>query len=182
MNRACVEALTQREQRKSAEALTLIELLIAVAIVGILSVLAIGTYQNYTVRAAASEAVTMLDANRNAVASDYQTTGTFPGNATEAGVDQDNLGKYTASVRVGGAGVLYATFLGTAPGPLAGQVLTMTPYTSGADNGTLNWVCGYATPQTGWTAGTADAAGTGNPAPTTSVGPQYLPKSCRAGG
>ena len=96
-------ALTLARQMRSA-GFTLIELLIAVAIVGILAVLAIGTYQSYTVRAAASEAVTMLDANKNAVASDYETTGTFPGNATEAGVDVDNIGKYVSSVRVGGAG------------------------------------------------------------------------------
>ena len=158
---------------------TMIELLISMAIVGILTAGAVYAYSSYSTNAEVSEAVRMLDGGQVAVASAYQSDAIPPGNATEAGIDQSG-GRYVASLAVGGAGTLFATFNAVNPN-LAGMILSMTPYLSnGADpSSPIVWVCGYALPPAGSAALTADTAGSGNPAPATTVPPQYLPKNCR---
>ena len=88
----------QRVQR----GFTLIELMIVVAIVGILAAIAIPAYQDYTVRAKVSEGVHAADQFRSAVADFYASQGHFPQNASLAA--QFDRGNYTSSV-----GYAYAT-------------------------------------------------------------------------
>jgi len=159
---------------------TLLELMITVGIVALLAALALPAYANYSVRAAASEGIQMADAAETAVSESYQATGVAPGNAGEAGYSQQ-VGKYVSSIAVGGAGVVSVTYGGAAPSAINGTVLSLTPYLT-SDGITLGWVCAYGSVPTGWHALTADAAGSGNPAPVTSIGAQYLPKACRTGG
>jgi len=162
---------------------TLIELLVSIAIVAILSGAAAYAYSGYSNNAQVSEAMRMLDGAETTVAGTYQTTGAPPGNAAEAGLNQ-NPGKYVASLNIGGAGVLWAVFNDVNPA-LNGLVLTMTPYTSSTDpSAPIVWLCGFATIPAGatWTALAPDAAGQGNAAPAaTTVPASYLPRSCRAG-
>lgn len=65
---------------------TLIELMIVIAILGILAAIAIPTYQDYMKRAKVSEAINMVSSGKAAVASYYQAHKQFPTNNTEAGV------------------------------------------------------------------------------------------------
>lgn len=83
---------------------TLIELMIVVAIIGILAAVAIPAYGDYTARAQASEAFTMLDAFKTPLTEQINNGGTFliegnPGVAVGSGVQGITSGKYVASVR-----------------------------------------------------------------------------------
>jgi type IV pilus assembly protein PilA len=166
--------------RRSQSGWTLIELMIVVAIIGIAAALSLPAYANFTSRAAASEGIQLADAYESSVSDTYMSSGQAPGNDGEAGVSTQK-GKYVATIDVKGAGQIVVTYGLAAPATFNGQTLVFTPYLT-SDGSTLAWVCGYATPLAGWTALPADAAGTGNAAPATTIGAQYLPKACRAGG
>lgn len=93
---------------------TLIELMIVVAIVGILSAIAMPTYQNYTARAQTTEGITLGEGVRREVELNYSTSGTCPANtsAAVAGVVAmavDINGKYVASVTTAGPAAVSPT-------------------------------------------------------------------------
>ena len=82
---------------------TLIELMIVIAIVGVLAVVALPAYQDYTARAQMSEALTLAEGQKSAVVEYYSDKGTFPTDNAAAGIAAASTitGKYVASVTVG---------------------------------------------------------------------------------
>ncbi len=88
---------------------TLIELMIAVMIIGLLVVIGIPQYQDYVARAQVSEALSLASGAKTAVAEYLNTTGTFPATNSDAGLSDDITGKYVGSVEVED-GVSTATF------------------------------------------------------------------------
>jgi type IV pilus assembly protein PilA len=159
---------------------TLIELMIVVAIIGILAAIAIPAYQNYVVRAQVTEGLSMLGHAKTRVQESYFNRGEAPATRATAGLSPnptDSSGKYVTSVDVNN-GVLIVTFGYEANAAIAGLTLTMTPYET-AGTGVV-WRCGAA-PAPGGGAQLLGTAGGGNTAvyiaPT--VPPQYLPASCR---
>jgi len=88
--------------KKVQQGFTLIELMIVVAIIGILAAIAIPAYQNYIVRAQVSEGLTLGAGAKPAVSEYFLERGTWPNNNDEAGVaDQhDIVGKYTEHIRI----------------------------------------------------------------------------------
>jgi type IV pilus assembly protein PilA len=119
---------------------TLIELMIVVAIIGILAAIAIPAYQDYTIRAEVSEGLNLTGACKAAVTEVYQDSGTFPANNADAGLaPAANIsGKYTTQVAVSANGVCGATYGGDANSNITGAVLSMTP----TDNtGSVSWEC-----------------------------------------
>jgi type IV pilus assembly protein PilA len=169
---------------------TLIELMIVVAIIGILAAIAIPAYQDYTVRAQVTEGLNLAGAAKAAVAESYSNTGNAPANREEAGMSAtatDTNGKYVSQVDVVD-GTIIITYGNEANSALqpggTGLTLGLTPYET-ADR-SVAWRCGGA-PVPGDTAvnvelGTAGAVNAavyeaGTLAGTTTQ--KYLPKSCR---
>jgi type IV pilus assembly protein PilA len=146
---------------------TLIELMIVIAIIGILAAIAIPAYQNYTIRAQVTEGLTLADGWKTAIAEYYANTGNWPvqGNLTGTTV---SVGKYESTVTVTTGGVIMITYGGQANAKLANLTLSMVPYTN--SNNDVLWQCGTATPPSGTTTGTA----------ATTVSAQYLPTSCHS--
>ena len=154
---------------------TLIELMIVVAIIGILAAIAIPAYQNYTIRAQVTEGLSLADNYQTAVAEFYQNNGTFPAGVTAAGsattiaMPGASVGKYVSAVTVVAGNVQITYDAPTANAKLKGDVLYLNVGTD--TNGDVAWVCGLqsSAPPTGVTL---------NGAATTTVPAQYLPSSC----
>jgi type IV pilus assembly protein PilA len=155
---------------------TLIELMIVVAIIGILAAIAIPAYQDYTIRSQVSEGLTLAGAAKAAVAESFSQTGTAPANRTEAGMSpnaNDTQGKYVTGVNVN-AGVIEITYGNEANAKIATQQLNLTPYET--LDASVAWRCGSANPPANLT--TTLGNGTATYANST-VEPKYLPKACR---
>ena len=133
---------------------TLIELMIVIAIIGILAAIALPAYNDYTARAQVSEAVNLASGLKLQVADVYADTGTLVGVASGAdGIPLANtvLGKYTTGVSVADS-VIEATVGGDASALVAAGTITLTPTVNA---GSLEWAC------------------------TSSLDPKYLPAACR---
>jgi type IV pilus assembly protein PilA len=121
---------------------TLIELMIVIAIIGILAAIAIPAYQDYTVRAKVSEGLMLAGAAKLAVAETYDATGSMPTTNLLAGLPAalSITGSNVVSVTVGAAGVitiLYGTGLGGSPTANSTSML-LTPTASA---GSMSWDC-----------------------------------------
>ncbi len=154
---------------------TLIELMIVIAIIGILAAIAIPAYQDYTVRAQASEGLTVASAVQVAIADFYAQNGTFPNNISGGGSGLNFLsaptGNYVSGVTIGSAGNILITYGNKANKLISGSVLYLNGYLTPA--GDIDWVCGLASPPTS----ISQAAGTTG---TTNVTAKYLPKNCQS--
>ena len=149
---------------KKQQGFTLIELMIVVAIIGILAAIAIPAYQDYTIRAQVSEGLSLSSGGKAAVAEFYQDSGDWPTNNALAGLstDTDISGKYVTKVTVtstgtgaSGNGILTVTYGGDANLAINLKTLTLTAQ----DNtGSIEWVCA--------------AGGSG-------MLPKWLPSACR---
>ena len=154
---------------------TLIELMIVIAILGILAVIALPAYQDYTARAQVSEAILLMEGQKSAVVEYYADKGKWPTSNTEAGIAAaaDIKGKYVAKVEVGGNGVITATMkTADVNKEIVGKTVSLTPHATTATasatpgttasataNGSFTWTC---------TTGGTDGVAT-----------KFLPSSCR---
>jgi type IV pilus assembly protein PilA len=158
---------------------TLIELMIVVAIIGILAAIAIPAYQNYTIRAQVSEGLNMAAHAKAPIVDVYMQDGEAPADRAAAGMwanSTDTVGKFVTEVQVAN-GVVTIVFGNEANAEIAGLNVTLTPYETA--NGGVVWRCGTApAPQGLNPLGTAGGgAAAAYAAPT--VPNQYLPSSCR---
>ena len=141
---------------KKQQGFTLIELMIVVAIIGILAAIAIPAYQDYTIRAQVSEGLNLAAGAKAAVTEFTQDRGAFPTNNNNAGIaDPTEIsGKYVVSV-TNASGLLTVDYGNDAHALLAPGFLQLSPFTTA---GSVEWVC---RPQ------------------GTTIAPRHLPAACR---
>jgi len=150
--------------RRSVHGFTLIELMIACAIVGMLAALALPAYQGYSARAKVSEAILALSACRATITEIYQGGGAAPGGGNW-GCEKTSSSRYVLEVATDDDGVATAT-LTNIGGDVNGKKITLVPLIEQAPakaatdmgKGVTSWSCG----------------GSG-----TDLGTRYLPSTCR---
>ncbi|MBF0160861.1 MAG: pilin [Magnetococcales bacterium] len=141
---------------------TLIELMIVIAIIGILAAVALPAYKDYAVRAKVSEAISLASGVKQAVAETFMSNSVMPTSNTAAGLPAANTftGNYVSQVAVGANGAIVITFNGADSVLTATSTLTLTPTPTttagGATGGSITWACSSSLPN------------------------QYLPASCRS--
>jgi len=126
---------------KKQQGFTLIELMIVVAIIGILAAIAIPAYQDYTIRAQVSEGINLSAGAKAAVTEFFQDRGVLPGDNNEAGVASADeiVGKYVTGVAVGANGVITVTYGSQANNAINGQNIELVPDTT--NPGSVTWLC-----------------------------------------
>jgi type IV pilus assembly protein PilA len=153
-------------KRRLQQGFTLIELMIVVAIIGILAAVALPAYQDYTIRAKMSEVILAASACRTSITEMYQTGGTPPG-ANGWGCESSAGTRYTKQVETDTNGVIKVTIgTGIESTNVDNKIVVLGPYINGtAANATTDfgkavnlWKCG----DTG-----------------TTLASKYLPGSCR---
>ena len=144
--------------KKIQQGFTLIELMIVIAILGILMAIAIPAYQDYAVRAKVSEGINLAGAAKLAVAETYSSRGALPTNNTSAGLPISTTisGPYVTSVNVGTGGTVAITY-SALEGKINNSTLILSPSTRA---GSVTWDCH------GTTATNPEA--------------RYLPANCRS--
>ncbi|HEZ3293531.1 TPA: pilin [Neisseria meningitidis] len=156
---------------------TLIELMIVIAIVGILAAVALPAYQDYTARAQVSEAILLAEGQKSAVTEYYLNHGEWPGNNTSAGVatSSEIKGKYVQSVEVA-KGVITATMLSSGVNKeIQGKKLSLW---AKRQNGSVKWFCGQPVTRDATNADDADdVAKTGTD--SEKINTKHLPSTCR---
>ncbi|HEZ2957128.1 TPA: pilin [Neisseria meningitidis] len=154
---------------------TLIELMIVIAIVGILAAVALPAYQDYTARAQVSEAILLAEGQKSAVTEYYLNHGEWPGNNTSAGVasSTDIKGKYVQSVTVAN-GVVTAQMASSGVNKeIQGRKLSLW---AKRQNGSVKWFCGQPVERNA--KATADAVTAATP-DTDKINTKHLPSTCR---
>jgi len=172
MSRNC---LPSSASARNSPGFTLVELMIVIALIGVLASLAVAAYQTYTVRAQVAEGLDFAGNLKTQVASAYTDAGIAPVNRVAAGLTPaatDSRGSYVAAIDID-RGRIDITFGGAlAHQDIVGTVVSLTPYET--ESKSVVWRCGAASAP----AGGILAGGAGHVLP--SLNERYLPSNCRA--
>jgi len=126
--------------KRTNEGFTLIELMIVIAIIGILAALAVPMYLDYAVRAQVAEGLNLAAGAKVAVAEYYQERGAFPADNNTAGLEAPTniTGAYVTQLLVTDTGAIQVTFGNDANAKIIDAVLSVLPTDA---NGSVQWNC-----------------------------------------
>jgi type IV pilus assembly protein PilA len=126
--------------RKNQQGFTLIELMIVVAIIGIIASIAIPLYTNYIIRSQVSEGIKLSTSAKVAAAEYFQNHGVFATTNASAGVEAGGniVGNFVTQVQLAAGGAIQVTFGNGAHPEITGAVLSITPT---GNNGSVTWDC-----------------------------------------
>ncbi|HGM0616463.1 TPA: pilin [Neisseria gonorrhoeae] len=152
---------------------TLIELMIVIAIVGILAAVALPAYQDYTARAQVSEAILLAEGQKSAVTEYYLNHGKWPKDNGSAGVASASkiIGKYVKQVEVKNGVVTAEMKSDGVNKEIKGKKLSLW---GRRQDGSVKWFCGQPVTRTD-AAANDDVTGNGNE----KIETKHLPSTCR---
>ncbi|ENX0264482.1 prepilin-type N-terminal cleavage/methylation domain-containing protein, partial [Neisseria gonorrhoeae] len=158
---------------------TLIELMIVIAIVGILAAVALPAYQDYTARAQVSEAILLAEGQKSAVTEYYLNNGKWPADNGAAGVASsatDIKGKYVQKVEVNN-GVVTAQMASTGVNKeIKGKKLSLW---ARRQDGSVKWFCGQPVTRTEANAKDDTVTAANDAGNGTNIETKHLPSTCR---
>jgi type IV pilus assembly protein PilA len=155
---------------------TLIELMLVIAIIGILASLAVSAYQTYTVRSQVSAGIAFASAAKVSIVNAYSQDLAPPTSRPDAGMTiepSDSSSSYVSGIDIIN-GRIEVTFGNDAHQDIVADTLSLTPYIT-ADN-TVVWRCGNAPAPAG---SLLSGGGVSTEHAPATVDPRYLPSSCR---
>ena len=161
---------------------TLIELMIVIAIIGILAAIAIPAYQNYVIRAQATEGSSIIGSLETAFEECYANSGTAASCSknTAVGIPASKTisGTYVKSAVLGAGGQITVTYNTNANKDIAGATVVWTPYKS--LDGNITWLCNDGTASKNAIAASnlQPVTGGATPGQGTIVNGSYLPAIC----
>jgi len=135
-------------QKKIHQGFTLIELMIVVAIIGILASIALPAYQSYTARAQVAESMVIVDELKQNVTDYYKYKGTFPKDNTDAGIPKASLlqGNFVQEI-VLEQGAFHVKLGNKVNANLLDKVITIRPIVvKDSPASPFSWVCGNSSP------------------------------------
>ena len=139
-----LEHVENKKRATKQRGFTLIELMIVVAIIGILAAIAIPQYNSYVGRSQVAEGLALAGSVKTAVAEYYQSNGSWPSTNAIAGAPATITGKYTATVAasVSGTDPTVITITMGAAAPVTSDIRSKTlTLTAAAGTGTVTWTC-----------------------------------------
>ena len=166
--------------KKVQQGFTLIELMIVVAIIGILAAIAIPAYQDYTIRAQVTEGLNLAAAAKASVSEAFTNKGVAPLDRIAAGMSPnaaDTQGKYVNAVAVANGTITVSYGGAEVNAKIAGQTLGLVPYVTA--DGSVEWQCGAANPPQGNVGVMPGAAAGGVGSLAGAAFLKYLPAACR---
>jgi len=127
--------------KKAQQGFTLIELMIVVAIIGILAAVAIPAYQDYTIRAKVTEGMGLAAAAKTSVSEFRLSSNAYPTGNASAGISQTIVSKYVTGVSVAAAGGVISVGLNNTTVGTPGSIV----FTPTFANSTVDWNCSLST-------------------------------------
>lgn len=151
---------------------TLIELMVVIAILGILLSVALPSYTDYTIRAQVAEGISMIGELKPRIVEFQRAHGRFPTDNDAGGIAEPEhlIGNYVDRVDLVD-GALHIRFGHRVNAQIEGRLLTIRPvYVTAAPDSPISWICGRAAPVPGMSAAGEDR---------TSLENRFLPAACR---